>query len=80
MKIIMLLLCLAAVGLAPNLAAQQITGIMRGTVTDSSGPMVEGASVTAIRLPDSEISSPTFNQIQAALRPRVVQLALKFLF
>ena len=32
------------------------------------------------RLPDSDISSPTFNQIQAALDPRVVQLALKFLF
>ncbi len=32
------------------------------------------------RLPDSDVSSPTFNQIQAALPPRVVQLALKFLF
>lgn len=32
------------------------------------------------RLPDSDISSPTFNHIQAALDPRVVQLALKFLF
>jgi len=32
------------------------------------------------RLPDSDISSPTFNQIQAALDPRVIQLALKFLF
>jgi Carboxypeptidase regulatory-like domain/TonB dependent receptor len=32
------------------------------------------------RLPDSDISSPTFNQIQAALPPRVIQLALKFLF
>jgi hypothetical protein len=29
------------------------------------------------RLPDSDISSPTFNTIQAALPPRVVQLALK---
>lgn len=32
------------------------------------------------RLPNSDISSPTFNHIQAALDPRVVQLALKFLF
>jgi hypothetical protein len=32
------------------------------------------------RLPDSDISSPTFNTIQAALPPRVLQLALKFLF
>ena len=32
------------------------------------------------RLPDSDISSPTFNQIQTALPPRVIQLALKFSF
>ncbi|MGA7218651.1 MAG: TonB-dependent receptor [Candidatus Sulfotelmatobacter sp.] len=31
----------------PNLAAQQITGSIRGTVTDSSGAIVEGANVTA---------------------------------
>lgn len=32
------------------------------------------------RLPDSDISSPTFGQIQEALPPRLVQLALKFVF
>ena len=32
------------------------------------------------RLPDSDISSPTFGRIQEALPPRLVQLALKFLF
>ncbi len=32
------------------------------------------------RLPDSDISSPTFNQILAAQSPRLIQLALKFLF
>lgn len=32
------------------------------------------------RLPDSDISSPTFGQIQEAQPPRLVQLALKFLF
>ena len=32
------------------------------------------------RLPDSDISSPTFNQILAAAIPRQVQFALKFLF
>jgi hypothetical protein len=32
------------------------------------------------RLPDSDVSSPTFDTIQAALPPRVIQLALKFLF
>jgi hypothetical protein len=35
---------------------------------------------TNFRLPDSDISSPTFNQILAAESPRVIQLALKFLF
>jgi hypothetical protein len=32
------------------------------------------------RLPDSDISSPTFNQILAANSPRLIQFALKFLF
>lgn len=32
------------------------------------------------RLPDSDISSPTFGQIHTDLGPRVIQLALKFLF
>jgi hypothetical protein len=35
---------------------------------------------TNFRIPDSDISSPTFNQIQAALPAREIQLALKFLF
>ncbi len=35
---------------------------------------------TNFRLPDSDISSPTFNQILAAQDPRLIQLALKFLF
>jgi len=35
---------------------------------------------TNFRLPDSDISSPTFNQILAARSPRLIQLALKFLF
>ena len=35
---------------------------------------------TNLRLPDSDISSPTFNQILTALPPRLVQLALKFAF
>ncbi|HEX6504485.1 MAG TPA: carboxypeptidase regulatory-like domain-containing protein [Terriglobales bacterium] len=32
------------------------------------------------RLPDSDISSPNFGQIQEALPPRLIQLALKFMF
>ena len=35
---------------------------------------------TNFRLPDSDISSPTFNQILAAQSPRLIQLALKFSF
>ena len=35
---------------------------------------------TNYRLPDSDISSPTFNQILDAQPPRLVQFALKFLF
>jgi hypothetical protein len=35
---------------------------------------------TNFRLPDSDISSPTFGNIQAALNPRLVQFALKFLY
>jgi Carboxypeptidase regulatory-like domain len=35
---------------------------------------------TNFRLPDSDISSPTFNQILAALPPRLIQFALKFNF
>ena len=35
---------------------------------------------TNFRIPDSDISSPTFNQIQAAQPAREIQLALKFLF
>src|SRR5438270_9238508 len=35
---------------------------------------------TNFRLPDSDMASSTFNEILAAEPPRVVQLALKFLF
>jgi hypothetical protein len=35
---------------------------------------------TNLRLPDSDISSPTFNHILAAQPPRLVQFALKFLY
>ena len=35
---------------------------------------------TNFRLPNSDISSPTFGQVQQALDPRLIQFALKFLF
>ena len=33
-----------------------------------------------LRLPNSDISSPTFGEIHSDLGPRVIQVALKFLF
>ena len=48
MKSLRTLLCLLAVMPASlNVAAQQITGSIRGTVNDPSGAFVESASVTA---------------------------------
>jgi hypothetical protein len=47
MKIFKLLLFLAATWEVPNLLAQQISGTIRGTVTDPSGATVEDATVTA---------------------------------
>jgi Carboxypeptidase regulatory-like domain/TonB dependent receptor len=35
---------------------------------------------TNFRLPDSDISSPTFNRVLAAQPPRLIQFALKFLY
>jgi hypothetical protein len=35
---------------------------------------------TNFRLPDSDISSPSFNHILAAQDPRLVQFALKFMY
>jgi hypothetical protein len=35
---------------------------------------------TNFRLPDADVSSPTFNQVRAAMPPRLTQFALKFLF
>jgi hypothetical protein len=35
---------------------------------------------TNLRLPDSDISSPTFNHVLEAQPPRLVQFALKFLY
>jgi len=35
---------------------------------------------TNLRLPDSDISSPNFGMIQSAQSPRLIQLALKFLY
>ena len=42
-----------------NVAAQQITGSMRGTVTDSSGAVVQGASVSARQIETDLIRTTT---------------------
>src|ERR1700720_3748365 len=47
MKFVKVLVCLAIVFAGPNVFAQQITGSIRGTVTDASGAVVEGATVSA---------------------------------
>jgi len=44
------------------------------------GELFDFLNHTNLRLPDSDISSPTFGQIHADLGPRVIQLALKLLF
>ena len=41
------LVCSAALLFVPITFSQQITGSIRGTVTDSSGAIVEGATVSA---------------------------------
>ena len=35
---------------------------------------------TNLRLPNSDITSPTFGEIHSDVGPRVIQVALKFLF
>jgi hypothetical protein len=35
---------------------------------------------TNFRLPDAAVSSPTYNQVRAALPPRLIQFALKYSF
>jgi hypothetical protein len=44
------------------------------------GEMFNILNHTNFRLPVSDISSPNFGQIQTDVSPRVIQLALKFLF
>ncbi len=44
------------------------------------GEMFNILNHTNFRLPVSDISSPNFGQIQSDVSPRVIQLALKFLF
>ena len=51
-------------------------------VEPANDPRADAAIIEAanFRLPDSDISSPTFNHILAAQAPRQVQFALKFMY
>ncbi len=47
MHLLKVLVCLSALLFAPIAFSQQITGSIRGTVTDPSGAVIEGATVSA---------------------------------
>jgi hypothetical protein len=47
---------------------------------DGAGELFNVLNHTNFRLPVSDIESPTFGQIQSDVSPRVIQVALKFLF
>ena len=71
MKIIKLLVCLAAVWMATNLRAQEITASIRGMVTDPCGAVVEGPSVTAGQIETGLRHSTTTDHASGAARPEI---------
>jgi len=54
--------------------------VTEGSELQFRGELFNFLNHTNLRLPDSDISSPTFGQIHSDLGPRVIQIALKFLF
>jgi hypothetical protein len=73
------------IGVGPRFSDWDLSVFKNFRVTESKAVQFRAEFFNVLnhpnfRLPDSDISSPTFNTIQAALPPRVVQLALKFLF
>ena len=54
--------------------------ITEGKQLQFRGELFNFLNRTNLRLPDSDISSPTFGQIHSDVGPRVIQVALKFLF
>lgn len=73
------------VGVGPRYANLDFSTLKNFRLTESKNVQFRAEFFNILnhpnfRLPDSDISSPTFNTIQAALPPRVIQLALKFLF
>jgi len=73
------------VNLGPAYADWDFGAFKNFTVTESMhiqfrAELFDVLNRTNFRLPDSDISSPTFNHILASQAPRQVQFALKFMF
>jgi hypothetical protein len=63
-----------------DVAAVKNIQVMEGKQLQFRGELFNLLNRTNLRLPDSDISSPTFGQIHSDVGPRVIQVALKFLF
>jgi len=63
-----------------DFAAMKNIRVMEGKELQFRGEIFNFLNHTNWRLPDSDISSPTFGQIHSDVGPRVIQVALKFLF
>ena len=63
-----------------DFAAVKNIPVTEGTQLQFRGELFNLLNRTNLRLPDSDISSPTFGQIHSDVGPRVIQVALKFLF
>jgi outer membrane receptor protein involved in Fe transport len=63
-----------------DFAATKIIRIAEGKDLQFRGELFNFLNHTNLRLPDSDISSPTFGQIHSDLGPRVIQVAMKLLF
>jgi hypothetical protein len=73
------------VNIGPSYADWDFAALKNFRVTESKqlqfrAELFDFLNRTNFRLPDSDISSPTFNHILAAQVPRQVQFALKFMF
>ncbi len=73
------------VNVGPGYADWDFAALKNFKVTESAqlqfrAELFDVLNRTNFRLPDSDISSPTFNHILAAENPRQVQFALKFMF
>jgi outer membrane receptor protein involved in Fe transport len=63
-----------------DFAAVKNIRLMEGKELQFRGELFNFLNHTNLRLPDSDISSHTFGEIHSDIGPRVIQVALKFLF